>query len=652
MKQSSADVVGVAGPVSEQLPIGAEIVPGGVRFRVWAPRKSRVEVVLHAEHARGRSVELRPDGDGYFAAVAEAGPGTLYGYRLDGGANLLADPASRFQPRGVHGPSQVIDGRSFAWTDHDWRGLEPRAQIYYELHVGSFTPEGTWASARRELPALADLGVTAIEIMPVAEFPGRFGWGYDGVFFFAPSHLYGGPDDFRRFVDRAHELGVGVILDLVCNHVGPEGSVLQLFADEYFSKRYSTEWGPAFNFDEHGCAAVREFFTANAAYWVREFHLDGFRFDATQNVQDSSQPHIIAELTEAARQAAAGRRIVVVAENEPQDARILRPPNEGGWGIDAVWNDDFHHSAVVALTGKTEGYYANHRGAAQEFVSAAKYGFLYQGQWYAWQKQCRGTPATGLPHHAFVNYLENHDQVANSAWGLRLHSLAAPGRYRALTAVLLLTPGSPLLLQGQEFAASTPFLYFSDVSADLAGSVRRGRKQFLAQFRSVAAKETQRRLPDPLAAATFEATKLDHAERSTHARAYRLHRDLIALRRRDAVFSGEERSWIDGAVLSEEAFLLRFFADPAADRLLLVNLGSDLHRQAIAEPLLAPPLDCVWQVLWSSEHPDYGGSGTPPLQERDELWLPAGCAIVLAAVPLHEGRERAMFVKGGDTESG
>ncbi len=324
---------------TRRLPIGAEpVAAGGVDFRVWAPKRQRVEVVLEAE--RGQvAVELERTPDGYFSgAVASASEGMRYRFRLDGEKSLYPDPASRFQPDGPHGPSQIVAPGRFAWTDRDWRGVDPRGQVIYEMHIGTFTRESTWESAARQLPELASLGVTVLEIMPVADFPGRFGWGYDGVNLFAPCRLYGAPDDFRRFVDQAHAAGLGVILDVVYNHIGPDGNYLGQFSDGYFTKKYANEWGDAINFDGEQSKPVREFFLASARCWTEEFHLDGMRLDATQQIFDESSIHIIAELVCAVRDAAAGRATLIVGENEPQDVRLVRPTEQGGYGLDALWH--------------------------------------------------------------------------------------------------------------------------------------------------------------------------------------------------------------------------------------------------------------------------------------------------------------------------
>jgi maltooligosyltrehalose trehalohydrolase len=375
---------------------------------------------------------------------------------------------------------------------------------------------------------------------------------------------------------------------------------------------------------------VREFFLANAGYWVEEFHLDGLRLDATQQIFDDSPEHILAGVSRRVREAAPGRATLLVGENEPQDVRLVRPLERGGYGLDALWNDDFHHSATVALTGHNEAYYTDYLGAPQEFISAAKYGHLYQGQWYRWQRQRRGTPGLRLPPAAFVNFLQNHDQVANSGLGLRCHLLTSPGRYRALTALLLLMPGTPMLFQGQEFAASAPFYYFADHQPELANLVRRGRAESLTQFRSLALPETQALLAEPSDPQTFACCKLDLSERERHAGPAALHRDLLRLRREDPVFHAPRPRGVDGAVLGAQAFVLRFFADEEGDdRLVLVNLGRDLQLDPAPEPLLAPPEGKRWTVRWSSEDPRYGGGGTAPPDTETNWRIPGEATLVL-----------------------
>jgi maltooligosyltrehalose trehalohydrolase len=635
--------------LARRLPVGAEALRGGgAHFRVWAPRRSRVEVVFESE--ADSAFELGREEGGYFSALVErAREGSLYRFRLDGEDYLYPDPASRFQPRGPHGPSRVVDPNAFRRTDDDWKGAALKGQVIYELHTGAFTREGTYASAAGQLKELADLGVTCVELMPVSEFPGRFGWGYDGVCLYAPAHIYGEPDDLRRFVNEAHRVGVAVILDVVYNHLGPDGNYLAQFSQDYFTDRHKTEWGEGLNFDGERSEHVREFFLSNARHWIEEYHFDGLRLDATQSIHDDSGEHFLAALAREARDAARGRETIIVGENEPQEARLLQPTGRGGYGLDGLWNDDFHHAALVALTGRSEAYYSDYRGAPQEFVSSAKYGFLYQGQRYKWQRRRRGAPTYGLAPERFVNFIENHDQVANSARGLRAHQLTSPAALRALTALLLLAPATPMLFMGQEFASSAPFLYFADHEPELAAKVLRGRAEFLAQFRSASSRETRENLPDPGDAKTFERCKLDFAERETHGEVYGLHRDLLRLRREDSVFSAQEPRSLDGAVLGGEAFVLRLFGHEGDDRLLLVNLGCDLNLNPAPEPLLAPPAGKVWETLWSSEEFRYGGTGTPPAETKDGWRIPGRAAVAMRPVGATETNDPAAG-DGGPSE--
>jgi maltooligosyltrehalose trehalohydrolase len=629
--------------------VGAEPSPdGGVHFRVWAPIREKVEVVFEG----GRSaLPLAPEGNGHFSGRgADAKPGERYRFRLDGEEFLYPDPASRFQPEGPHGPSQIVDPWAYRWSDMSWKGASLAGQVIYEMHIGTFTKEGTWAAAERELPELAAAGITCLEVLPVADFVGRFGWGYDGVNLYAPTRLYGQPDDFRRFVDRAHQLGLAVLLDVVYNHLGPDGNYLRAFAPQYFTDKYKTEWGQPINFDGPDSGPVRDFFASNAAYWIDEYHLDGLRLDATQNMYDDtldSSKHILAEIGRRVRSAARGRATIVVNENEPQHPRLVRPLDQGGFGLDGLWNDDFHHSAMVAITGRNQSYYSDFLGTAQEIVSSVKYGFLYQGQWSSWQGKRRGQSGLNVPPAAFITYLQNHDQIASSGRGLRAHQLTSPGRSRAVTALWLLAPGTPMFFQGQEFAATAPFYFFADHKPELAMQVQSGRFEFLSQFPSIADPAMKDVLAAPHAPETFERCKLDFSEREQNAPAYRLTKDLLKLRREDSVFRLQQPRGVDGAVLSEQAFVLRYFADDGMDRLIVVNFGRDLHLAICPEPLLAPPQKSRWRVLLSTEDPKYGGSGTAPVETPDEGWRVMGeAAVVLAPEPaddeepsLHHGRE-------------
>ena len=529
----------------------------------------------------------------------------------------------------------MIDPNDFTWSDQEWTGVEREGHVIYELHLGTFTMEGTWSAAEEQLPALKELGITLVEVMPVADFPGRFGWGYDGVNHFAPTRLYGTPDDMRRFVDRAHSLGLGVLLDVVYNHFGPEGNYLARYSDFYYGENES-DWGKVMNFDGRQCGPVREFFISNASYWIDEFHLDGLRFDATHAIIDNSDIHILGDITSRVRERAGKRRLLLVAENEEQDYRCLRPREEGGFGMDGVWNDDFHHSAHVALTGYHDAYYSEYFGSPQEMISCAKWSYLYQGQFYFWQGKRRGSPTMGNSPSSYINYIQNHDQIGNSAWGIRIDRLTNPAGLRAMTAVLFLMPQTPMIFQGQEFAASAPFLYFADLSRETSQQVHAGRIDFLKQFTNIDSPEVIDTIDKPYELETFQQSRLDLRERERNGKVYALYRDLIRLRREDPVFSRCYACHMEGAVLGVSGFLLRYFLDDE-QRLVLVNLGREQHLVPIPEPLLAPPLGCAWEILWSSEKVEFGGSGTPKL-DTEKFWRLQGYAtLVLIPVP-----------KGGD----
>jgi maltooligosyltrehalose trehalohydrolase len=427
-----------------------------------------------------------------------------------------------------------------------------------------------------------------------------------------------------------------VILDVVYNHLGPDGNYLGCFSPHYFSKRYRTDWGDPFNLDEEHCAGPREFLIGNACYWIREFHLDGFRLDATQSIFDSSKTHLLADLTQRARAIAQPRHIIIVAENEPQCSEQLLPMAAGGFGIDAMWNDDFHHSARVALTGSRDGYFHDYSGRAQEFLSCVRRGFLYQGQWYAWQKQSRGSPFRERGASACIVFLQNHDQVGNTATGVRILSTCAPARYRALLAVTLLAPQTPMLFMGQEFGASTGFSFFADHTEKLASQVHAGRREFVGQFRTYADARLQALIPNPSDERTFLDSKLDWSECERNRTTLDLHRDLLRLRASDPVISRQDVTAIDGATLSEHCFVLRWFDADHGDRLLVVNLDCELSPASIAEPLLAPPRGSGWQLAWSSEAPGYGGLGSfePVADHGRGAWrIQAQSAVLLVATP-------------------
>jgi len=635
MSKEESDISGVE--IQRRFPVGAELVKGGgAHFRVWAPDHKKMELIYNCD-GEEHSIELRKETLDYFSVfLPEGRAGILYRFKIDDNDLLLPDPASRFQPEGPHGPSELVDPDKFLWTDNNWKGIELKGQIIYEIHVGTFTKEGTWKSAELELQELADLGITILEIMPVADFPGRFGWGYDGVNLYAPTRLYGSTDDFRSFVNKAHEIGLGVILDVVYNHLGPDGNYLSFFSEYYFSKEKHTDWGAAINYDGEKSQHVREYFMLNALYWLDEFHVDGLRVDATQDIHDKSSPHILSDLIGRVLDNKRKIKVFNVGENEPQNTILLKSFEEGGYNFSAVWNDDFHHSAMVAMTGRNEAYYTDYLGKPQEFVSLIKHGYLYQGQWYKWQKKRRGTSTRNINPARFINYIQNHDQIANSGRGFRVHMLTSWGRYKAITALLLLAPGTPMLFQGQEFAASSPFYYFADHNAELADLVHRGRIRFLSQFRSLASPEIRPWFPVPSDDETFLKSKLNFEDRKNNEWVYQMHKDLIKIRKGTNAFRRQRNHDADGAVLSDEAFVIRFFDDEEEDKLLIVNLGVDLHYNPAPEPLLAPPVGKTWGILWSSESPEYGGLGTAPLDTEENWRIPGHAAVVLTPEKVKE----------------
>lgn len=602
---------------------------GTAHFRVWAPSAKSVEAVSED----GSSLlTLTPTERGYFAAsTGGLAPGALYMYRIDG-RQPRPDPASRFQPQGPHGPSQLVEPHAYPWRDGTWRGAQMHGQVLYELHVGTFTPQGTLDAACERLRWLKHLGITMLELMPVAEFPGRWNWGYDGVNLYAPFHGYGDYEALKRFVDTAHETGLAVILDVVYNHLGPDGNYLREFSEHYYADR-CTEWGDALNYDGKHCEGVRDFIVANAGYWVREFHFDGLRLDATQAIHDESPLHVIAEAVAHAREQAAPRRIVCIAEDETQRADHLLPIESGGRNLDAVWNDDFHHAARVALTGTRDGYFFDYRGRAQEFISAIRHGFLYQGQHYHWQQKTRGVAIRQtVPAHAWVQFLQNHDQVGNTFAGGRIHAFTPADRLRALTALLLLAPQTPLLFMGQEFNSSRRFPFFADHGGELGRAVWEGRRKFMSQFRAYADPQSQARVDDPAARETFDCAKLDWAEAARNGEVVRLYKDLLHLRSSDPCIAAQNRGGIDGATLSERCLVLRWKSDEHGDRLLVVNLDQELILTPAPEPLLAPPPGQRWIARWRSESPDYGGSGEGDPVDADQRWrIAANTATFLIA---------------------
>jgi maltooligosyltrehalose trehalohydrolase len=516
----------------------------------------------------------------------------------------------------------VIDPSAFAWNDLNWAGLDPARQVVYELHVGTFTEAGTYEAAAVHLESLCELGVTCIEMMPVNEFVGRFGWGYDGVNWFAPFHHYGEPDALRAFINRAHELGLGVILDVVYNHFGNNGNFLPRFGAQYLTEEVTNPWGGTPNY---GCHAMRRMAIDNAAYWIREFHFDGLRLDAIQSIHDSDSPALLTAMVREARAAAGARRIVISAEDYWQRTSLLTSPSAGGAAIDHLWNEDFHHSCRVALTGNHYGFFKSYRGTAQELLSSLRRGFLFQGQYDDWCKTERGSPVTDEALTSFVVFTQNHDAVANTLNGRRLQTLVSPGKYRAITAALLLGPQTPLIFMGQEFNSSAPFPYFADYPAETR-QLWEGRKQEAGQFTQFQDPAALAQIANPCSIETARAATLNHSERERNLETYRLFVDLIALRKR--FFASPERTDVDGALLTYEAFVLRWFDEDGKDRLLLLNFGPQIELRAWPEPLLAPPRQHRWHTVWSSESPRYGGMGAV------DAWQPVGWQLAAAAAQL------------------
>ncbi|QOY85253.1 malto-oligosyltrehalose trehalohydrolase [Paludibaculum fermentans] len=511
---------------------GAILKADGVLFQVWSAA-SQIELVVDGPAPSTHQLQLRSDGL-KTVFVPGLAAGARYGYRIDG-QGPFPDPAARFQPDGVHGLSEVVDP-AFPWTD---AGFSPRAwneAVLYELHCGAFTPQGTFAAAKDRLGQLSDLGITAAEFMPLADSPGRRNWGYDGVSLYAPNRNYGRPEDLRAFVNHAHSLGLAVYLDVVYNHFGPDGAYHRLFHTGFYSTRVKTPWGDSLNFDEEHSANTRAFFVCNALHWLEEYHIDGFRLDATHAIQDRSALHFLAEFAEALHHRAAelGRSVQVIAEDARNLNTILQPPQQGGYGIDAVWADDFHHHVRRALAGDTAGYYADYDGEPASIARTLRNGWFYEGQHSVHHDAPRGTPTGDLDRSRFIICIQNHDQIGNRARGERLHHQIPNHAHRAASALLLLAPETPLLFMGQEWAATTPFQFFTDHNEQLGPLVSDGRRREFAHFPEFSDEASRTSIPDPQADDTFLRSKLRWREREQpeHQAMLRWYTRLIQLRRR------------------------------------------------------------------------------------------------------------------------
>lgn len=588
--------------MADSTAIGARVRPGGgVDFGVWAPDHARIEVAIGPDGRHPvRVIALARNAQGVFSGHDPAGrAGDRYGFRIDGAAERAPDPASRFQPEGIDGPSEVVDPGAYAWRHSQWKRPAAKGRVLYELHVGTFTPEGTFAAAAARLGAIAELGVNTIELMPVGDFPGQRNWGYDGVMLYAPARCYGRPDDLRALVDAAHGLGLAVVLDVVYNHFGPVGNPLHRYSERYNHAEKESPWGRSFNFDGEGSAAVRQFFVGNAAYWLDEFHFDGLRLDATHAIHDDSRRHLLADIAAAA----AERGAFTIAEDERNEATLVTGADAGGYGLDAVWADDFHHSVRVALTGDRHSYFAGYTGDAAELADILRHGWMYRGQVFPPSGKSRGTPCEQLPPGRFVYCVNNHDQTGNRALGERLSALASPAGYRAAVVLLCLSPYTPMLFMGDEWGAGTPFLFFCDHPGEVGAKMLFYRKkEFAAQGEEVLA-----RMSDPQSGEAFRASQLAWGERDegAHAQLVRLHRHALRLRAEHAHFQNPPRSDWEAAAAGG-AVLLRW-RQAAGDWLLIVSLKSRAAGP-VEHGLAHPPGGGNWQPVLSSEDPRYGGA--------------------------------------------
>jgi maltooligosyltrehalose trehalohydrolase len=605
---------------------GANVQPGGtVRFSVWAPLAQEVGVHLCSDRGE-TTVHLEGKGGGVFEGTVEGvGAGTDYSYTWDG--RDRPDPVSRYQPHGVHGPSRVVDPRGFHWSDGEWTGREMADLILYELHVGAFTEEGTFDAAIVHLPALRDLGITAIELMPVSEFPGGRNWGYDGVHPFAPQSTYGGPEGLRRLVDAAHREDLAVILDVVYNHLGPDGNYLGEFGP-YFTDSYRTPWGPAMNFDGPDSDAVRRYFVDNALYWITEFHVDGLRLDAVHAIFDFSACHILDEIADRVRAQAGqlGRRAVVIAESDLNDPRLVRSRNRGGYGLDAQWSDDFHHAVHAALTQERDGYYRDFGGVAP-VAKALRDRFVYDGRRSCYRRRRHGAPASDVPADRFVVFMQNHDQVGNRAQGERLAQLVSFDQQKLAAALLLLSPYVPLLFMGEEYGETNPFLYFvSHGDPALVEAVREGRRREFAAF------AWRGEVPDPQAEETFTRSRLERARSAEpcHRELLALYRDLLQLRRTEVALrpgDAEHRVASD----PEAGWVTRSFVREGAPALVAAfNFGQKLRGITLDNPS-----DALWHLQLTTDAERYGGTGSQvvsPLTGTElHLTIPQCSAVLYRA---------------------
>jgi maltooligosyltrehalose trehalohydrolase len=591
---------------------GPTLTPEGVHFRTWSRQSEVYLIIYRADGTVARQMPLQPEGDGFFSVTdRECRPGDLYKYAFGQSAPAFPDPATRYQPRGVHGPSMVMKN-DFGWSDSEWIAPPMRELAIYELHIGAFTPEGTFRAATEQLAQVADIGFNAVEIMPVADFPGDWNWGYDGVCLYAPARVYGEPNDLRHLINTAHGKGLTVILDVVYNHFGPDGNYLGVFNTGYFHQTHKTPWGAAFDFEN---LFVRQFFLENIRYWMEEFHVDGFRLDATHAIVDNSKVHILSEAAAAAQ----GRGGFVIAEDDRNDPKLVMPANQGGLGLDGCWADDFHHVVNVMLTGNQDAYFRNYQGTAEELAITLQRGWLFSGQIQPTSNQPRGGDPIDLRPEQLVYCISNHDQVGNRAFGERINHLVSPAAYRAASALFLLAPYTPMAFMGQEWAASTPFQYFTDHEPNLGEKVIVGRRREFRDFAAFRDPVTRQEIPSPQARETFERSKLNRDEqtRADKAGVLNLYRACLRLRQTSPALRDRSRENWSVVRLPNDVIAIDYRVN--GDRCIVAAdlKGIGISREQIARHFEIDNL----RVLLTTNDPQFAGTASVDEEKAETVLL-------------------------------
>ena len=591
---------------------GAEAHGDHVSFRTWATGKKAVSVVIFGTDEQiVREIRMKRDRNGYYcAADPESVAGTLYKYRV--GGQLVPDIASRFQPRGVHGPSQVVDGRLFRWTDTGWKPPSLPDLVIYELHVGTFTVDGTFAAIPSRFDHLKSIGVNVIELMPIADFAGDRNWGYDCVSIYAPSRAYGTPDELRGLINAAHKAGFAVILDVVYNHLGPDGNYMGVYSKRYYNKAHKTPWGAPFTLDAPNALPVRLHFAENAPYWVSEYHVDGFRLDATHAIPDTSSKHLVQEITERVQ----AKGAFVICEDPRNERKLVLPREQGGYGCDAVWADDFHHVVRVQMTHENEGYMGFFKGTMEELLKTLREGWLFTGEL---QKDGirRGTAGFDLEPEHFVHCISNHDQVGNRAYGERLHHSISPEAYRVASALLLATPYTPMIFMGQEWASSTPFLYFTDHHDELGKGVTEGRRKEFAEFSEFRDPAQRALIPDPQVISTFTRSKLNWTELDAppHNPTLRLYRHFVHFRK-TSLIDRTRANW-EVSQVSKYGVAIRYLRSERESILIVFQLVADAVTLNLDQKVLKAGEGRAWSILASTNEEKYGGKGAAHFERAD-----------------------------------